>query len=367
MQILNSAGEVVGVLSNQKVRHHKFPSTSWLHANSVPYVVQSGAVSNVLCTLTHSGWSSNRRTFTVGGFTETDAGAFSLGNRRFTVNKAKYLYISMGVQAINGEHRLKYTYKGELKEAIQSIDAGAVGGLYFLVSLDKGDYVEFEWYSPDETGTGAVITITDLNIEDITLESQVLGVDLEDIFIPPAIRSNIAYMELGYAERDSNNSLVMAEGLIHPWRDGILDTTPTNLAHSFAFDLLHFKPDLSNCYISMQLALTGSELYNFTGVTTFTNLANSVGSGGTTTTLPPINFGNRNLLVGTQWEKLLDPNYGKIPEPVQYGQPSDLSYNDLMGILGNRQGMPSASNLTINDIISGIQNQYGQVPSRTMG
>jgi hypothetical protein len=90
-------------------------------------------------------------------------------------------------------------------------------------------------------------------------------------------------------------------------------------------------------------------------------------TGGTPTTLPPIDFGNRNLLIGTQWEKLLDPNYGKIPEPVQYGQPSNLSYNDLMGILGNRQGMPSASNLTINDIISGIQNQYGQVPSRTMG
>lgn len=90
-------------------------------------------------------------------------------------------------------------------------------------------------------------------------------------------------------------------------------------------------------------------------------------TGGTTTTLPPINFGNRNLLIGTQWEKLLDPNYGKIPEPRQYGQPSNLSYNDLMGILGNRQGMPSANSLTINDIISGIQNQYGQVPSRTMG
>ena len=90
-------------------------------------------------------------------------------------------------------------------------------------------------------------------------------------------------------------------------------------------------------------------------------------TGGTPTTLPPIDFGNRNLLIGTQWEKLLDPNYGKIPEPVQYGQPSNLSYNDLMGILGNRQGMPSANSLTINDIISGIQNQYGQVPSRTMG
>lgn len=85
------------------------------------------------------------------------------------------------------------------------------------------------------------------------------------------------------------------------------------------------------------------------------------------TPLPAINFGNRNMLVGTQWEKFLDPNYGKVPAPVQYSQPSNLSYNDLMGILGSKQGMPAASNLSINDIISGIQNQYGQTPEGSMG
>jgi hypothetical protein len=85
------------------------------------------------------------------------------------------------------------------------------------------------------------------------------------------------------------------------------------------------------------------------------------------TPLPPINFGDRNLLIGTQWEKFLDPNYGKVPKPIQYSQPSNMSYNDLMSILGSKQGMPSASSLSINDIISGIQNQYGQTPTRTMG
>ena len=85
------------------------------------------------------------------------------------------------------------------------------------------------------------------------------------------------------------------------------------------------------------------------------------------TPLPPIDFGTRNLLMGTQWEKFLDPNYGQVPEPVQYSQPSNMSYNDLMSILGSRQGMPPASSLSINDIISGIQNQYGQTPTRTMG
>ena len=85
------------------------------------------------------------------------------------------------------------------------------------------------------------------------------------------------------------------------------------------------------------------------------------------TPLTPIDFGNRNLLMGTQWEKFLDPNYGQVPEPVQYSQPSNMSYNDLMGILGSKQGMPSASSLSINDIISGIQNQYGQANRSAMG
>lgn len=83
--------------------------------------------------------------------------------------------------------------------------------------------------------------------------------------------------------------------------------------------------------------------------------------------LTPINFGKQEMLRGTQFERMLDPNYGKVPTPVQYSQPSNLSYNDLMGILGSKQGMPSASNLSINDIISGIQNQYGQTPSGSMG
>jgi hypothetical protein len=87
----------------------------------------------------------------------------------------------------------------------------------------------------------------------------------------------------------------------------------------------------------------------------------------TATVLPPINFGDKNLLLGTQWEKFLDPKYGLVPEPIKYSQPSSLSYNDLMGILGSKQGMPSASTLSINDIISGIQNQYGQARTGAMG
>ena len=85
------------------------------------------------------------------------------------------------------------------------------------------------------------------------------------------------------------------------------------------------------------------------------------------TPLTPIDFGSRDLLRGTQWEKFLDPNYGKVPAPVQFNQPSNMSYDRLMNILGTgRDVMPSQA-LTINDVISGIQNQYGQTTNSAMG
>jgi hypothetical protein len=85
------------------------------------------------------------------------------------------------------------------------------------------------------------------------------------------------------------------------------------------------------------------------------------------TPLTPIDFGSRELLRGTQWEKFLDPNYGKVPAPVQFNQPSNMSYDRLMSILGTgKDAMPSQA-LTINDVISGIQNQYGQTTNSAMG
>lgn len=84
------------------------------------------------------------------------------------------------------------------------------------------------------------------------------------------------------------------------------------------------------------------------------------------TPFPPIDFGTRELLKGTQWEKFLSPTYGQTQQFVRYPQPTGMSYSDLMGILGNKQN-PTRSNLSINDIISGIQNQYGQTPTSTMG
>jgi len=85
------------------------------------------------------------------------------------------------------------------------------------------------------------------------------------------------------------------------------------------------------------------------------------------TPLPDIDFGNKEMLRGTQWERLLNPNYGNVPAPTQYAQPSNISYDELTRILGgSKTSMPTQS-LTINDVISGIQNQYGQAPKGAVG
>lgn len=75
--------------------------------------------------------------------------------------------------------------------------------------------------------------------------------------------------------------------------------------------------------------------------------------------LAPINFGSRELLRGTQWEKFLNPVQPPVVQPAQTG----MGYNQLMNTLQGGQG----GNLTLNNIISGIQGQYGQTPSGTVG
>ncbi len=80
---------------------------------------------------------------------------------------------------------------------------------------------------------------------------------------------------------------------------------------------------------------------------------------GTAQGLPPINFGSRELLRGTQWEKYLNP----APTLAVPMQPMGMGYDQLVGALQGGQG----GNLTLNDIISGIQGQYGQTPAGTVG
>jgi len=85
------------------------------------------------------------------------------------------------------------------------------------------------------------------------------------------------------------------------------------------------------------------------------------------TPMTALDFGNREMLRGTQWEKFLDSNYGQVPAPIQFNQPTNMGYNQLMNILGTSTNTLPSQSLSINDVISGIQNQYGQTPTGSMG
>lgn len=65
--------------------------------------------------------------------------------------------------------------------------------------------------------------------------------------------------------------------------------------------------------------------------------------------LTPIDFGSRQLLRGTQWEKYLQPN--------------QVSYVDLFKVLQGIPGQP----VNINDVITRIQGQYGQTNPGAVG
>lgn len=86
------------------------------------------------------------------------------------------------------------------------------------------------------------------------------------------------------------------------------------------------------------------------------------------TPLAPIDFGNKEMLRGTQWEQLLSPDYGKAPAmPSTPTNPSNMSFDQLMGVLGNTRTSIPTQNVSINDVIAGIQSQYGQTPTGSMG
>jgi len=85
------------------------------------------------------------------------------------------------------------------------------------------------------------------------------------------------------------------------------------------------------------------------------------------TPLAPIEFGNKEMLQGTQWEKLLDPNYGQTPAMPSQTNPSNMNFDQLMGILGNSRTSIPTQSVSINDVIAGIQSQYGQAPQGSMG
>lgn len=87
----------------------------------------------------------------------------------------------------------------------------------------------------------------------------------------------------------------------------------------------------------------------------------------------PVDFGSPDLLKGTQWENTMDLGslintinnqssvFNTAPEILQqFNQPYTVGVNDQ---IGNLNGSP----VSISDIIAGIQSQYGQTPTSTMG
>jgi hypothetical protein len=83
------------------------------------------------------------------------------------------------------------------------------------------------------------------------------------------------------------------------------------------------------------------------------------------TPLAPIDFGNPQMLQGTQWEKLLNPTYNQpvpMANPAVSTNPSNMSFEELTRILGGSKASIPTQNVSINDVIAGIQSQYGQAP-----
>jgi hypothetical protein len=151
--------------------------------------------------------------------------------------------------------------------------------------------------------------------------------------------------------------------------------------------------DVTSSGASSGLSLSGSDALKIAGIAASAagagSLVSSGGSGGydivpipanwrspTATTvaeytpLAPIDFGNPQMLQGTQWEKLLSPTYNQpvpMANPAVSTNPSNMSFEELTKILGGSKTSTPTQSVSINDVIAGIQSQYGQAPKSAMG
>lgn len=188
----------------------------------------------------------------------------------------------------------------------------------------------------------------------------------------------------------TNTALTGGSGIFTGAAGGI---TPDSVAAKLAGDSAVGTAAASNAANAAKTGLSVSDALRAAGlVATIAGVGNAVGGGGGGTSgfpivpipsdwtspikptataaftpLAPIDFGNKEMLRGTQWEQLLSPDYGKAPAMPTPANPSNMTFNELTRILGGPTTSAPAQNLSINDVIAGIQSQYGQTPTGSMG
>lgn len=268
--VKNAAGEQIGDLRNTRVRHFRFPSIGSIESWLGDSITSVNAVEEEYLKIAKISFNSG---FTVFDDFVNNAGtevSISVVNNIYTILflKPKYIRVflwhhlddDIGGPDPNFNMLFRVTFEGNvLYEHIGSdeVSYGTKFNLYAAV----GTKIELRVQDEQEKNPSeeSRLHIFDLNLNEQTVESRLLGVQLSDVFIPDNIKKNILYYELGYAERNGVDITCIGQTTVFRYKD-----TPDDKLRSHPFDMLYGKVSSEISYIDTQLKWTDNKphIYN---------------------------------------------------------------------------------------------------------
>lgn len=222
-------------LSGQKVRHHKFPSAAALNDeagfytegdNNTPLIAYLESVGIVANLATWNNVTDNTADFGITllasnvGMTLQFDGRFRIRFQfRVEHNSGGQIEGFFTITSSNGAISHFYlnfnAWSGNLNVGLNSTDNGTREfGVCVFIEAKAGD--EIRWtFSTDNADTEietGKIWIEDWGFNSLDIRTKLLGISISNLVIPEELQAEVAYYELGYAER--SNGTIVASGLI---------------------------------------------------------------------------------------------------------------------------------------------------------
>ncbi len=223
--IKDSTNTVIGTNRNFKVRHHKFPSFSQLK-NWESTVIAGNKLTNLVFLKLNisDGILPGISMSVTADNTSSDFGILDptdVNNTTFIFQKEcniriKFYFLATGLAGIDkGIIQLTQTgsntsilHRWEYPTGPNDVEYTT----YVNVRAKAGDKIKLETFNLSGGTINALsyLEFQDWSFERYDAEAKILGVELSNISIPVDIRQKFIKFELGYAERTSENSTILA-------------------------------------------------------------------------------------------------------------------------------------------------------------
>ena len=349
MDIKDCDGNIIGSLRSLAVRHHRMPSVETINTAGTVFETPLSAPTLFKVSPDHFDTNSEGIFGLVGsGFlvwqieedNSGDAGDFDTPtgqperNSYFRFFESRNITVKWDLEFtdIDSHFYLDIFVRradGSTETILNvDIDPGFLGGNQdthqvgeYGVVVNSGDVLIYSARfadddpfgdEPDITA-GSFLLVETNNPEDFPTNQRILGIKIEDLCIPEEYHDQIAYLELGYAERTSINNIVPDQDVIEYEQDA-----KNFRGHSF--DSLFTKQTINYDFFRSYYKFNDPEPFIYGTKVAYNELAkiNNIQYVPTNVNVPIDNLNREEVIYGTFKEFLTVPGLDETDDPDAY-------------------------------------------------